>query len=220
MNPNLSWKYRLLAAVVSFLGVLYIRFVVLTSRVRIHRHPAMRSVIEAGRPCVFALWHRDQLMMAWAHRNYGVHVLVSRSKDGEIIAGALHRLGYRTVRGSSSWGGASAFKELLDVVASGGQAAFTPDGPRGPSRTIGPGLTALLAKTGAPLLPCGCAGTRIRSLSSWDRFVVPLPFGRYEIVFGEPVTVSSDDPAAEAKVRAALDAAVAEAEKLLWTSRI
>ena len=201
---------------IAFIGVLYLRFVALTSRIRVHFHPTALAIADGRRPCVFAFWHRYQLMMGYAYRNRGGYVLVSRSGDGELIAQALHRLGYRTVRGSSSRGGAKALLGLLDVLEAGGQLGVTPDGPRGPYRSVQPGVAALARKSGVPVIPGGWAGTRVKILrSSWDRFMIPLPFGKYEIVFGEPLTLSAEGPEAEESIRAALDAAAAEAERLL-----
>ena len=201
---------------IAFVGVLYLRFVALTSRIRVHFHPGALYLADGRRPCVFAFWHRYQLMMGYAYRNRGAHVLVSRSGDGELIARALHLMGYGTVRGSSTRGGATALMGLLDVLAAGGQLGVTPDGPRGPYRSVQPGLAALARKSGAPVIPGGWAGTRVKILRrSWDRFMVPLPFGRYVVVFGEPMTVSSDENEAEDAIRAALDGAAAEAERLL-----
>jgi lysophospholipid acyltransferase (LPLAT)-like uncharacterized protein len=201
------------SSIISVLGVLYLRFVSITSRLRIHTDPAAASLMHDRRPCLFAFWHRYQLMMAWVYRNHGAHVLVSRSQDGDLIAGALHVLGYRTVRGSSSRGGAAALMGLMDILVSGGQAAVTPDGPRGPYRSLQPGLLTLARKTGAPIVPCGWAGSRVKILGSWDRFIVPLPFGRYDVVFGAPISVPEEG--GEDLVREALDGAAAEADALL-----
>jgi lysophospholipid acyltransferase (LPLAT)-like uncharacterized protein len=210
-----AFKDRLLAEVVSFLGAAYLRFVGFTSRFGVRHHPAAAALIDGKKPCVFAFWHRFQLIMAYEHRDKGVHVLVSRSKDGELIARALERLGYRTARGSSSRGGATALREMLDAVAAGGQAAVTPDGPKGPLGAVHAGVAALSQKTGAPVVPIAWAGTRVKALSSWDRFLVPLPFGRYEVWFGEPFVLAPEDPSPEDKIRAALDAAVLVADDLL-----
>lgn len=203
------------ARLVATLGWLYLRFVGLTSRIRIHHHPAARGIIDEKKPCIFAFWHRYQLMMCYVHRHRGVHVLVSRSKDGELIARALHMFGYSTARGSSTRGGAAALMELIDAVSAGGQAAVTPDGPKGPFRSVQPGVTALAQKTGCPVVPCGWAATRSKALNSWDRFLIPLPFGRYEVVFGGPLTVAPEDASAPDRIQAALDAAAADAEKIL-----
>lgn len=210
-----SFRDRALTELVSLLGWAYLHFVGLTSRIRVHMHPGSKAVTDGKRPCVFAFWHRYQLMMCYERRGRGIKVLVSRSGDGEFIARTLHRFGYDTSRGSSSRGGAAALMGLLDAVAAGGQAGVTPDGPKGPFRSVQPGLALLSQKTGAPILPCGWAGTRVKTLRSWDRFLIPKPFGRYVFVFGEPLVISAEETGAEEKIRAALDRAAQEAEDLL-----
>ena len=153
--------------------------------------------------------------MVYEHRNSNVNILVSRSRDGELIAQVLHRFGFRTVRGSSSRGGGSALLELLDRVKAGQRVAITPDGPRGPLQAVHPGVTALSKRTGVPILPLAWAGSSVKKLSTWDGFRVPLPFGRIEVYFGAPLWIGSDDLDGEEEVRAALNGAQAEAERLL-----
>lgn len=211
VKESRSRRDRFWPWVVSWLGWLILQFIGRTSRVVVRWSPAAQALRESSRPFIFAFWHRYQLLMAWEHRGRGVTVLVSRSRDGEFIAGVLERLGYRTARGSSSRGGPAAFMELLDTVAAGGRVAFTPDGPRGPARSIQPGVLALAAKTGVPIVPLAWAGTRVKTLSSWDRFMIPLPFGRFHVVFGDPLTVNAGDAAAGDKLRRALNQAEADA---------
>lgn len=215
LSDSRSRRDRFFPWVVSWLGWLILQFIGRTSRVAVHWSLAAQPLRDDGRPLIFAFWHRHQLLMAWEHRRRGVTVLVSRSRDGELIAGVLERLGYRTARGSSSRGGPAAFMELLDAVAAGGRVAFTPDGPRGPAGSVQPGVLALAAKTGVPIVPVAWAGTRVKTLSSWDRFMIPLPFGRFEVVFGNPLPVSAVNSAAEQNLRRALEGAEAEAVRRL-----
>lgn len=215
VSHPLTFRDRLLADLISWAGILYLYFVGLTSRVRIHRADGCRAREGKKDPIVFAFWHRFQLLLVYAHRRRGVHVLVSRSRDGEFIARALTRMGFRTARGSSSRGGGAAFRDLLDVVAGGACAAFTPDGPRGPYRSVQPGVVALAVRSGAPVVPVAWAGTRVKELNSWDRFLIPWPFGRYAVVYGEPLFLTEEGPAAAQRVRDALDAAADEAKRRL-----
>jgi lysophospholipid acyltransferase (LPLAT)-like uncharacterized protein len=210
-----SFFDRLRTSGLSWLGWMIVQFIGRTSRLDVVCDPGAQNLIDHSRPCLFAFWHRYQLFMVWEHRHRGVSALVSRSRDGELIAGLLHRFGFRTVRGSSSRGGREAYRELIRAVENGGQVAVTPDGPRGPLRSVQSGVLALAAKTGAPVIPLAWAGTRVKSLSSWDRFLVPGPFGRYVVVFGEPFFVTETTEASAERLKNALNRAEEAAQHCL-----
>ena len=98
--------------------------------------------------------------------------MVSRSKDGELVARSLHRLGYKTVRGSSSAGGREALSELTDLVRAGWGSAIIADGPRGPARQAKIGCVLAGRNSGAPLIPWGCYATPNIRARNWDPFPV------------------------------------------------
>jgi lysophospholipid acyltransferase (LPLAT)-like uncharacterized protein len=133
---------------------------------------------------VFALWHRTLLPLLWWHRAQDVTLLVSRHDDGALVADAATLLGYRVVRGSSTRGGATAFRALLRALASGAAVAVTPDGPRGPGGVVKPGVVAAARRTGAPILPVTATADRAWRVSSWDRLAVPRPFARVRVAYG------------------------------------
>ena len=136
--------------------------------------------------------------------------MISEHRDGEIIAQIAERLGYTTVRGSSSRGGGRALIGLMRAIESGRDGAVTPDGPRGPAHVFAPGAAIASQRTGAALLPVRASASRAWRLKSWDRFLVPKPFARVRVVYGPltPVDAASPREAAERadRLQAVLDA--------------
>ncbi len=94
--------------------------------------------------------------------------------------------------------------EVIDRIKAGCVVAFTPDGPKGPCRSIQPGVMAAAAKPGAPIVPIAWSGNRVKELGTWDRFLIPLPFGRYKIVYDKPIYVRESSGNSENLVREAL----------------
>jgi lysophospholipid acyltransferase (LPLAT)-like uncharacterized protein len=154
-----------------------------------------------------------------AHRHEGIVTMASRSKDGEIIAGWLERNGYRVVRGSSSRGGSEALREMVRQVRAGRAAALTVDGPQGPPRQVQPGIVQLARLTGGWILPITSSSARPRFLASWDRYLLPRPFSRNVVVYGEPFPIPAEESAetGAARIAAALDAATREADERMGT---
>ena len=103
-------------------------------------------------------------------------------RDGRFIGAVVSRFALDVVLGSSSRGGAKGLRVLLNLLAGGDHIAITPDGPRGPRRVAAPGVAQLAALSGAPVLPCAAQTTRRWVLRTWDRMVVPKPFGRGVVV--------------------------------------
>ena len=165
-------------------------------------------------PILFALWHGRMYLSIQAHRRQGIVTMASQSKDGEVIARWLEANGYVAVRGSTSKGGGQALREMVRHVRSGRNAALTVDGPRGPARVVQPGVVQLARLTGAWILPITSSSSRARFLRSWDRFLVPRPFSRGVVAYGEPFPIAPEhsDEAALARIGAALDDATAEAD--------
>jgi hypothetical protein len=203
-------------AVLSFLAAGFIRALRATVRLRHHGDAAVRAMETRGEHFILAFWHRHLLLMPYAYRGRRISVLVSQSRDGELIARTVARFGIDASRGSSSRGGAQGMRSLLRKAAEGYDLAFTPDGPRGPAEVVQPGVILAAAATGWPVQPVALAATRCKRLRSWDRFVVPFPLSTVHFVYGEPLTVARrTDPAEGAAALAGrLAAAETEAERL------
>lgn len=191
-------RHKATQAVLVWLGGLYLLFALRTTRWVLDgaEHLAPSAT---GRATVAAFWHeRLALMpMLWltlrrmdkAQRG---HVLVSQHRDGRLIGAVMRRFKVEVVFGSSRRGGAASVRAVLPLLARGEHLVITPDGPRGPRRQAAPGVAQIAALAGSPVLPCAAQTSRRRVLRSWDRMVVPLPFGRGVLVCLPPITVPRD----------------------------
>lgn len=145
---------------------------------------------------IFAFWHNRLIMMPYFYRTFmdrkNITVMVSRSKDGQIITDIAEKFGYKMVRGSSSRGGKAALREMVRLLKSGWDAGYTPDGPRGPRYSIGQGLVTIAQMTGYPIIPVSYEVTRRIVINSWDKLIIPVPFCRGVLVFGDPLIISPD----------------------------
>ncbi|MDE0005622.1 MAG: lysophospholipid acyltransferase family protein [Rhodospirillaceae bacterium] len=149
---------------------------------------------EGGRKVLYAFWHEGLLVATYAFRRQGIQVLVSQHRDGELIARAIECMGYGTIRGSSTRGGTRALFRMAAAGAAGDDLGVTVDGPRGPRLQVKPGTLFIAGRSGLPIVPFAVASHKACLLSSWDRFMVPRPFTRAAIAFGEPMTVPGDAP--------------------------
>ena len=162
---------------------------------------------------IWPLWHETILMSVWYHRDQDVHVMISASRDGELISRVARFFGYTAVRGSSHRGGKEALLELTSYLKSGKRCAITPDGPRGPRRELKPGVLSLARVTGAPVVPFAFAAEHCWRLRSWDRFIIPKPFSRAVFVYGNPIRVKPQGGEEELKlIQAELDRVTTAAE--------
>lgn len=158
-------------------------------------------------PLIFTFWHNRILAITSAFlRHYpasrrGVSVLTSPSRDGEILARVVRAFGMGSVRGSSSRRGSLALRECLAILENGADLAITPDGPRGPRYSLGPGLLLLCQQTGARIAPVHVRFGACVRLKTWDGFCIPLPFSRLEITLGpyESIPPTETEEAFEAE---------------------
>jgi lysophospholipid acyltransferase (LPLAT)-like uncharacterized protein len=211
-----SWRTRLQVTVVGALLAAVLRLLYLTLRVRWTDAAGVIARHARGERFVFASWHDGivllPLVMVRVPSRLRPRVLLSWHRDAELAAQAVLRFGVRATRGSSTRGGIGALRGLLAAHRAGDDLVVVPDGPRGPRCEVKPGLVQLGRATGAPIVPVALAAAPRRRLGSWDRMQVPLPFARVTIRFGTPVDVGDGGDGARARVQAAMDATVAEAE--------
>lgn len=186
-----------------------------TSRIRFVDQELEDRCLAGGGHIIFAGLHEGMMMLPYHFRDRtdGV-VMVSSSRDGDIIADTVERFGMRAVRGSSRHGGRRALDAMIDAVRGGEvSAGVIVDGPRGPARIAKSGAVILARATGLPIVPGTWWARPIVRVGSWDRTIVPLPFSRIVFAFAEPLFVASD---ADAE---AIEAARAELTRRLEVAR-
>jgi hypothetical protein len=160
-----------------------------TMRIRVVGLEKARAEIESRR-FIFAFWHSRILMLSYLYKRLGAAILVSRSKDGEIIARILKRQGHKTIRGSTSRHGVRALARLIKALKEGIRpGVVVPDGPRGPRFKVQPGIITLAQKTGYPIVPISYSAKRLKVFASWDRFILPYPFNKGHVIYGTPISV-------------------------------
>ena len=175
-------------------GLVALRLLASTWRMRVHNAESYEALRRNGKPFVFAFWHGTLLPLVWKHRGEGVSVLVSLHKDGEIIARVCEALGLRTVRGSSTRGGGRALLGLVRELEAGHEVAVTPDGPKGPRHHFAPGALMAAQRAHAAVVPIAVHCNRAWHLESWDRFMIPKPFARLTVTYGDPEYVGGSTP--------------------------
>lgn len=197
---EMKWK------AVGFLGKHFIDLLFRTTRIRKVDERKVKAVLDSRR-FIFAFWHSRILLVSYLYQGWDGVAMVSSSDDGEIIARILQRQGHETIRGSTTRGGLRALttiiRRLNERPRPGG---IIPDGPQGPRFRVQKGIITLAKKTGYPIVPVTYSAEKAKIFSSWDRFMLPYPFTKCRVVYGDPVVVpASVDSAAEEAYRVELE---------------
>lgn len=187
-------KNRLLVWLIPRLIYAIHKFFVLTIRWKTEGKQHWLDLHQRGQRAVVCFWHARMLMIPRSYPGWHGYMLISDHRDGGFIADTMHLLGVKTVRGSSTRGGARATLRMIRLAKDERcDLGITPDGPKGPRELVKPGVVHLSRKAGLPVLPVCYAASRFWRVNSWDRFYIPQPFSRGVFVIGEPVTIHEHD---------------------------
>lgn len=206
---NLPWLWRPVWLIYSWLvGVgwwVFLRLLHSTCRVRIEgrEHPSQEQSV------IYSLWHR--FWPVWfvafirSHRRHAwMQHPAAYMKPVHI---SLQLMGIRILLGSGGEEGREAAAMLAGLLRQGWSTVISPDGPGGPPQVLKKGILHIAADSGVPVVPVRLEAKPAIRLRSWDRKVVPLPFARVRVVFGQPLRVRKENLAEAA---AALSEAMSE----------
>ncbi len=170
------------------IGWLIINFLYLTNRKRWHIEGKIPDT-----PIVVAFWHAELLLAPFIYKkiapNRRVEVMISEHFDGELIAQTMRFFGIGAIRGSSSKGAAKALIKAIKRVKEGGDVAITPDGPKGPRHELSDGIVAIAKKSKAPIVIFNYRPSKYKQAKSWDKFLIPMPFGTIDFFCSEPIYI-------------------------------
>ncbi len=164
-------------------------------RIRASGEEEIKRHLHEGGKAIAALWHQRILIVldyAGSFGEFSPAVMISQSRDGEMIADVYRRLNFRPVRGSSSRGGRKALAAMVADLAEHSFAVHIVDGPRGPRGVVKAGLISMAQHSGVPIVPVAVSVTRAWVLNSWDRFLIPKPFSTVFVRWGTPIPVPAD----------------------------
>jgi lysophospholipid acyltransferase (LPLAT)-like uncharacterized protein len=188
-----EYRYFLANRVQGFLYHL-IRAYSWTFRLQIKNEQPWVEHLHKGGRVLLCCWHQ-QFFAAIRHfktyETYRPALMISKSQDGDIIAAVAEKSGWHAVRGSSSRDGGLALQEMIAHLKQSGLAAHILDGPRGPAGVVKAGAVSLARATGAVVVPVYATADRAWYFKSWDRFLLPKPFARVHLCFGEMLDLGS-----------------------------
>jgi lysophospholipid acyltransferase (LPLAT)-like uncharacterized protein len=174
----------------SFIAWVLISFWSRSIKVRFVNKGIPEGLAAEGKNIIYAFWHGGIFLLFHTHRNSGILIPASESRDGEIMAGLLKRFGFDVVRGSSRRKGHKALLGLIGGMRSGKTVGMAVDGPRGPLHEVKEGAVFLAAKLNSPIIPVATAAKRYRVLGkTWDKLVIPAPFTEGLVLYGDPIFV-------------------------------
>ncbi len=171
-----------------------IRAYSLTFRMHVENEKAWLDYYRNGGSVLLCCWHQQffsAIRLFRKYRDYDPSLMISKSQDGDIIAGVALKTGWKVVRGSSSRDGAEALKGMIENLKKYRLAAHIVDGPRGPAGKVKPGVVKMAQAAGAMVVPFYVSADRAWFFNSWDKFMVPRPLSGVRLVFGDMIPVSA-----------------------------
>lgn len=156
-------------------------------------------IIEVQHPevdsCLYVMWHRNQCAIYGFKDKPTVSVLVSNSKDGDVVAQGIKPMGFKLVRGSKGKRGAvEASMQMIEALKNGERCAMMVDGPRGPAGVVKDGAIKIAKLSGKPIVPVCWYSNNFNwiTLPSWDGLKMPVLDVRLINLYGEPIYVPED----------------------------
>ena len=174
------------------------------------------KLIEQGQSVIISIWHGRVLTFVkqLAYKKY--YAVAGTHNDAEIIARICINMGWKVIRGSSSDKGREAYEAILDALNEPGSlVAMTPDGPKGPAKIPKAGIVKAAQRTGSIIIPAAAHSTKRLGFTNWDTFYVAKPFGRIEVIYGDPISFGKEDKFVDclAKVKEAMDTLESEVNR-------
>ena len=165
----------------------------MTLRKKILNPEIERDIREKPGKAVYTFWHSHQFYLFYHFRGlHRYHLLISPSKDGDLLANVGKWFGYNVVRGSSFKRTLPGTRECVELLNNDAKIVIIADGSRGPYHKAQAGSLQLSRITGAPLYPMTYDARPKYECSSWDRFILPFPFSKVTLNFGAPIVVPPD----------------------------
>jgi len=180
---------RLALFLVPFLGSVIIRFLYFTNKKKFH---APQTI--GDEQVIVAFWHGELLMAPYAYLRYRkpkIKVLISDHFDGALIANTMKYFGFETIRGSSNKNAARTLIQSIKELKNGYDLGITPDGPKGPRHEVADGIIVMAQKTKAKIMIVEIKPSSFWQLSSWDKFVIPKPFGTIDFYISDLIDISN-----------------------------
>ncbi len=167
-----------------------------TFRLTVENEKTWKALLNKKQSVILVTWHQ-QFFSAIRHfktyARYHPGLMISRSRDGDLIAGVANRTGWHTPRGSSSRGGKEAMGEMIAHLTAHGFGAHILDGPTGPIGKVKPGIIKMGLETGSVLVPFFTHADKAWFFNSWDRFMLPKPFARVRLYFSDPIHLTPEE---------------------------
>lgn len=171
-----------------------IRFYSLLLRIRIKNESAWQQHVEQGGSVLLCIFHQQFFSLIRhfkTYKRFNPCIMISQSKDGDIIAPVANLTGWHVARGSSSRGGKDAMEEMINGLKHNCVGANLVDGPTGPIGKVKAGAVRMAQRSGAVLVPCYVIPESAWFFNSWDRFFIPKPLSRVTIRFGSMVSADA-----------------------------
>jgi lysophospholipid acyltransferase (LPLAT)-like uncharacterized protein len=167
-----------------------------TLRISIENEKPWLDYLQGGGRVLLCGWHQQFFAVIRHFKSYSSYspsLMISQSGDGDIIADIAKKSGWHAVRGSSSRNGGRALREMVGQLECFGLAAHIVDGPRGPAGIVKAGVISLARCAGAVVVPFTISSDRVWYFHSWDRFMLPKPFARVRLRFGNILDLNAGE---------------------------
>ncbi|MCK4874789.1 MAG: lysophospholipid acyltransferase family protein [Sulfurimonas sp.] len=175
--------------IVPFLASILIRLLYLTNKKEFEA-----SVVVDEKPLIFACWHGELLMLPYLYKRYRktphAKVLISSHFDGMLISKTVKYFGLDTIAGSTNRNAAKVLIQGIKALKDGYDIGITPDGPKGPRHEVADGIIVMAQKTNTKIVLTRMLPTKYWQFNSWDKFIVPKPFGTLKYYATLPIDVS------------------------------
>ena len=189
--------------IISFIGKWLFQTFFFLNKIVINGEEHLLSLINTGKPIMVCVWHGRLLFPSWYIRlkTTNLHAIASRHTDAEIMARILKKWGYGLIRGSTRKGGRAVVQKMAEVFNNAGIVAVTNDGPKGPPRIAKAGSTATAIKYKVQIITITGSATKYWQMKSWDRFMLPKPFGKIQLIVSPPLNITEELKTAEEEVQ-------------------